>query len=128
MDMYQKRKIRAEKKKDDSPKSLPSTSINWYPGHMAKAKRLISENLNLIDIVYEVIDARMPYSSKIVDIDNFIKDKPKILIMTKIDLCDINETNKWINYYKNLGYNVLSVDLMKPNEHKKNKGINSWNS
>ena len=119
MDMYQKRKIRAEKKKDDSPKSFPSVGINWYPGHMAKAKRLISENLNLIDIVYEVIDARMPYSSKIVDIDNFIKDKPKILIMTKIDLCDINETNKWINYYKNLGYNVLSVDLMKPNEHKK---------
>lgn len=64
------------------------TNINWYPGHMAKAKRLISEQLNLIDVVYEVIDARMPYSSKIKDIDNIIKNKPRILIMTKVDLCD----------------------------------------
>ena len=63
-----------------------STNINWYPGHMAKTKRLISENLNLIDVVYEVIDARMPYSSKIKDIDNFIQDKRRILIMTKKDL------------------------------------------
>ncbi|MBR6690511.1 MAG: ribosome biogenesis GTPase YlqF [Bacilli bacterium] len=70
------------------------TNINWYPGHMAKTKRLISENINLIDVVYEVIDARMPYSSKIKDIDNYIKNKKRILIMTKIDLCDMDETNK----------------------------------
>ena len=87
--------------------------INWYPGHMAKTKRLISENLNLIDIVYEVIDARMPYSSKIKDIDNYIKDKKRIIIMTKIDLCDLNETNKWIKYYESLGYNVLGLNLEK---------------
>ena len=49
------------------------TNINWYPGHMAKTKRLIKENINLIDIVYEVIDARMPYSSKIIDINQYIK-------------------------------------------------------
>ena len=60
------------------------TNINWYPGHMAKAKKLISEKINLIDIVYEVIDARMPFSSKITDIDNFIKNKPKILIINNI--------------------------------------------
>ncbi len=89
------------------------TNINWYPGHMAKTKRLISENLNLIDIVYEVIDARMPYSSKIKDIDNYIKDKKRIIIMTKIDLCDLNETNKWIKYYESLGYNVLGLNLEK---------------
>ena len=64
------------------------TNINWYPGHMAKTKRLISENIDLIDIVYEVIDARIPYSSKIKDIDNLLKNKPKILIVTKMDLCD----------------------------------------
>ena len=87
------------------------TNINWYPGHMAKAKRLISENINLIDVVYEVIDARMPYSSKIKDIDAFIKDKKKILIMTKIDLCDMDETSKWIKYYEGLGYNVLCLNL-----------------
>ena len=85
--------------------------INWYPGHMAKTKRLISENLNLIDVVYEVIDARMPYSSKIKDIDEVLKDKKKILIMTKTDLCDMNETTKWIKYYENLGYNVFPLNL-----------------
>lgn len=89
------------------------TNINWYPGHMAKTKRLISENLNLIDVVYEVIDARMPYSSKIKDIDNYIKDKKKILVMTKIDLCDMQETNKWIKYYESLGYTVIGLNLEK---------------
>ena len=88
------------------------TNINWYPGHMAKTKREISEKLNLVDIVYEVIDARMPISSKIVDIDNLIKDKPRILIMTKYDLCDKEETNKFINYYEEKGYKVIPVDLM----------------
>lgn len=92
-------------------KSFSKTSINWYPGHMAKTKRLIKENLNLIDIIYEVIDARMPYSSKIVDIDNFIINKPRLLIMTKSDLCDLNETKKWINYYESKNYKVVLVDL-----------------
>ncbi len=87
-------------------------NIHWYPGHMAKTKREIREKLNLIDIVYEVIDARMPKSSKIVDVDDLIKDKPKLLIMTKYDLCDKNETNKFINYYEKLGYQVIPVDLM----------------
>ena len=89
------------------------TNINWYPGHMAKTKRLISENINLIDVVYEVIDARMPYSSKIKDIDNYIKNKKRILIMTKIDLCDVDETNKWIKYYESLGYTVIGLNLEK---------------
>ena len=93
-------------------KSFPKTSINWYPGHMAKTRREISEKLNLIDIVYEVIDARMPRSSKIVDIDDLIKNKPRLLIMTKYDLCDKNETNKFIKYYEELGYQVIPVDLM----------------
>ena len=93
-------------------KSFQKGSINWYPGHMAKTKREIREKLNLIDIVYEVIDARMPKSSKIVDVDDLIKDKPRLLIMTKYDLCDKNETNKFINYYEELGYQVIPVDLM----------------
>ena len=87
------------------------TNINWYPGHMAKTKRLISENLNLIDVVYEVVDARMPYSSKIRDIDNFTKDKPRIMVMTKSDLCDIKETNKWVKYYEDKGYKVFLTSL-----------------
>lgn len=88
-----------------------STNINWYPGHMAKAKRLIKEQLNLIDIVYEVIDARMPKSSKIINIEEYTYNKPKILIMTKMDLCDINETTKWIKYYESKGYKVLPLNL-----------------
>ena len=91
------------------------TNINWYPGHMAKTKREISEKLSLIDIVYEVIDARMPLSSKIVDIDDLVKDKPRILVVTKMDLCDEIETNKILDNYKESGYRVVSVDLMNGN-------------
>ena len=93
-------------------KSFLKTSINWYPGHMAKTKRLISENIDLIDIVYEVIDARIPYSSKIKDIDNLLKNKPRMLIVTKMDLCDVDETNKFLDKYKNEGYTVVPVDLV----------------
>ena len=86
------------------------TNINWYPGHMAKTKREIKEKINLIDIVYEVIDARMPYSSRIVDLDYIIKDKPRIMIVTKYDLCDKNVTDKFINDYSKK-YRVIKVDL-----------------
>ena len=86
-------------------------NINWYPGHMAKTKRQISEMLDLIDVIYEVVDARMPYSSKIKDIDSFTKNKPRVLIMTKSDLCDLNETNKWKKYYEDNGYKVILLNL-----------------
>ena len=92
--------------------NINKTNINWYPGHMTKTKREIIEKLNLIDVVYEVVDARMPLSSKIVDIDELIKDKPRILVMTKYDLCDKTETDKIIKYYEELGYKVVAVDLM----------------
>ena len=91
------------------------SNINWFPGHMAKTRREISEQLNLIDIVYEVVDARMPISSKIVDRDDLIKNKPKILVLTKYDLCDKTKTNKIIEYYKNNGYSVVALDLMNGN-------------
>lgn len=86
--------------------------INWYPGHMAKTKREIKENLQLIDVVYELLDARIPYSSKNKDIDELIKNKPKILIMTKTDLCDLEITKKWQQYYENMGYKVILTDLI----------------
>lgn len=89
------------------------TNINWYPGHMAKTKREIKEKLPLIDVVYEVVDARMPISSKVIDIDDIIKNKPRILIMTKYDMCDKSQTDKIIKYYKEKGYNVVPVDLIK---------------
>lgn len=99
--------------KEQEEKVFHKTSINWFPGHMAKTKREISDKLNLIDIVYEVIDARMPISSKIVDIDDLIKNKPRILIVTKYDLCDKEETNKILANYKKNGYNIAPVDLMR---------------
>ena len=91
------------------------TNINWYPGHMAKTKREISEKIGLIDIVFEVVDARMPLSSKIADIDDLIKNKPRVLIMTKYDLCDKEETKKIGKYYEELGYKVVMCDLMNGN-------------
>ena len=110
--MYQKRKIRAEKKKDDSPKSFPSVGINWYPGHMAKTKREIKEKIDLIDIVFEVVDARIPYSSKNKEIEEMTKGKPRVIVMTKIDLCDSGKTNKWIKYYEDKDYIVIPIDLI----------------
>lgn len=88
-----------------------STNINWYPGHMEKARREIKEKLSLIDIVYEVIDSRMPISSKIKDIDNLIKNIPRILIMSKYDMCDKSETDKFIAHYEQEGYIVIPTSL-----------------
>lgn len=92
---------------------MNNNQINWYPGHMAKTKRLISENLNLIDIIYEVIDSRVPYSSKINDLEELIKNKPRILVFTKYDLCDKEETDKFIEKYQKQGYYVITYDLTK---------------
>ena len=87
------------------------TNINWYPGHMAKTKREISEKINLIDIVFEVIDSRIPISSKNNEITKMIGNKPRILVMTKSDLCDKEVTLKWKEYYEKESYNVVLVDL-----------------
>lgn len=90
-------------------------NINWFPGHMAKAKREIKEKIDLIDIVFEVIDARIPKSSKNNDIEDIIKNKPRILIMTKSDLCDKSITLEWKKYYENKGYKVVLLDLLHDN-------------
>ncbi len=89
------------------------TNINWFPGHMAKARRELKENMSLIDIVYEVIDARMPISSKVADIDDIIKDKPKILVVSKYDMCDRKETDKLLENYKD--YEIVKCDLINGN-------------
>ena len=117
--MYQKRKIRAEKKKDDSPKSFPSVGINWYPGHMVKAKREIKERIKIIDVIYECVDARMPSSSKLKGMDDILEAKPRILVMTKKDLCDLEETNKWVKYYEKKGYKIILLDLTNNDDYKK---------
>ena len=100
MNMYQKRKIRAEKKKDDSPKSFPSVGINWYPGHMAKTKKQITEDLKLIDVVIEILDSRIPISSRNPDIAKLTQSKDKIIILNKSDLADQKQNELWVKYFK----------------------------
>ncbi len=110
MDMYQKRKIRAEKKKDDSPKSFPSVGINWYPGHMLKTKKQIIEDLKLIDVVVELLDARIPKSSRNPDIQRIVQNKKRIVLLNKSDLAEEKETKKWIEYYKNNNTTAIACD------------------
>ena len=120
MNMYQKRKERKEKRENNSEeKVISSTGINWYPGHMVKAKREIKEKIKLIDIIYECVDARMPSSSKLKGMDDILEAKPRILVMTKKDLCDLEETNKWIKYYEGKGYKVILLDLTNNDDYKK---------
>ena len=112
MDMYQKRKMRQEKKNNGGQESFSKVPISWYPGHMAKTKREIKEKIDLIDIVFEVVDARIPYSSKNKEIEEMTKGKPRVIVMTKIDLCDSGKTNKWIKYYEDKDYIVIPIDLI----------------
>lgn len=94
-------------------KSFQKTSINWYPGHMAKAKRELKENIDLIDVVYEVIDARMPISSKVIDTDNLFKNKPRILVVTKYDMCDKKVTDEILKNYNDS--EIVKCNLLQDN-------------
>lgn len=98
---------------------MNENNINWYPGHMARTKRELKENIKLIDCIYELVDARMPISSKIKNIDDLIKDKPHIIIMTKTDLCDMEVTKKWIRQYEEHGFVVVPMDLTNNKDYKK---------
>lgn len=85
-------------------------NINWYPGHMAKTKRLISQDLKLVDAVVEVLDARIPYSSKNPDIDELCQQKPKIVLLNKADMADDEATAQWIAHYQKMGILALKVN------------------
>ena len=95
----------------DKENGVNKSVINWFPGHMAKTKKQIGELLPLIDIVYELIDARIPESSRISDIDSITKNKARIIIMTKSDLCDLEETKKWVKKYESEGHKVILANL-----------------
>lgn len=75
-------------------------NINWYPGHMKKTRELIQENLKTVDIVIEVIDARIPISSRNPIIDEIVKDKKRIVILNKSDISDEKENKKWCEYFR----------------------------
>lgn len=88
-------------------------NIQWYPGHMTKAKRMMQEDIKLIDIVVELLDARAPLSSKNPDIDTLANNKYRLILLNKTDLADPNVTAKWESYYKQKGYFVVSLDSRK---------------
>ena len=99
-----------------------SLSIQWFPGHMAKTRRLITESLPLIDGVVEIIDARIPVSSRNPELDSIIKDKPRIILMNKADIADENSNRRWIAYYAKKGIPALPVDC------KTGKGLNGFSN
>ena len=86
--------------------------INWYPGHMKKTRELIQENLKMVDAVVEVVDARIPVSSRNPIIDELIKNKRRIMVLNKSDLSDSRANDGWVEYFKKQGFDVLSMNCM----------------
>lgn len=84
--------------------------VQWFPGHMAKAKRLITENMKLVDVVIEMADARLPESSRNPLLNELIGEKPRFLVLNKADLAEEEMTKQWINYYRNKGITALSLN------------------
>ena len=118
MNMYQKRKARQEKEENNSSeKSFSKTSINWYPSHMAKTRKQIAEDLKLIDVVIEILDSRIPISSRNPDIANLTSGKD-IIILNKSDLADKKQNELWVQYFKEKGQPAILANC---NE---GKGIN----
>lgn len=96
-----------------------NTNINWYPGHMAKTKRKIQESLKLVDAVAEIVDARLPLSSRNPDFDNIFSKKPRMIILNKCDIANPAETKKWAEFYKKQNFLVFTTDC-KSNKGSKN--------
>ncbi|MCT1650960.1 ribosome biogenesis GTPase YlqF [Staphylococcus saprophyticus] len=84
--------------------------IQWYPGHMAKAKREVSEQLKKVDVVFELVDARIPYSSRNPMIDEVIQQKPRVVILNKKDMANLKELEKWESYFKEKGFYPVAID------------------
>ena len=99
------------------------TNINWYPGHVAKAKRLIEDDLKLIDVVIEVIDARIPISSRNPDLNKMVKNKKKIIILNKSDLADDTQTKKWKEYLTKK--DTIAISMNSLNNNRVNEIINT---
>ena len=110
MDMYQKRKMRQEKVKNENKEENSKYNINWYPGHMAKTKRQIIEDMKLIDVVIELLDARIPLSSQNPNIAEITKNKKKIIVLNKCDLSDERQNKLWVEYFKKKNIQAVLVD------------------
>lgn len=105
---------------DNNLKNTEKTNINWFPGHMAKTRRLISDNLRLVDVVVELVDARIPLASRNPEIDKIVGSKPRILVMNKADISDADANAKWIFYFSSKGICTIAADSLS------GKGINKF--
>ncbi|MBW7458535.1 ribosome biogenesis GTPase YlqF, partial [Paenibacillus sepulcri] len=85
-------------------------TIQWFPGHMTKARRQIQDKLKLIDLTIELLDARVPISSRNPMIDEILKDKPRLIVLNKADLADSRTTEQWIAFFTKAGHAALAVD------------------
>ena len=97
-------------------------NVQWFPGHMAKTRRLIKESLSLVDGVVEIVDARIPLSSRNPELEEMIKNKPEIILLNKCDVAEPNATKLWIDYFKNKGKLAIPVDC------RTGKGLNKFDS
>lgn len=95
-------------------------NIQWFPGHMTKTKRQIQASLKLVDAVAEILDARIPLSSKNPDLQKLIQNKPKVVLLNKCDMANQTATSRWIEYYASLGITAIAVDC------KSGKGLNKF--
>lgn len=96
------------------------TTVNWFPGHMAKTRRQITESLKLVDAVTELLDARIPMSSRNPELDELTGKKPRIVLLNKCDMADANATRQWVEYFKSKGQTALPVDC------RSGKGLNAF--
>ena len=85
-------------------------NVQWFPGHMAKTRRLIKESLNLVDGVVEIVDARIPVSSRNPELDSIIQKKPRIILLNKCDVADSQATSMWLKYFRDKGFYAAAVD------------------
>lgn len=84
--------------------------LQWFPGHMAKTGRIIRDNLKLVDVVIELVDARLPLSSRNPEVDKIVASKPRVVVLNKFDIADINVTNKWIKYFSDKNIVAITAD------------------
>ena len=96
--------------KDNGEKLEVETNINWFPGHMAKTRRLIKSNLSLVDGVVEILDARVPMSSRNPDMDGLVGTKPRMFVLNKADMADVSATDKWLSFYRSKGYAAIKCN------------------
>ncbi|GGG21604.1 ribosome biogenesis GTPase A [Lysinibacillus alkalisoli] len=87
-------------------------TIQWFPGHMAKARREVTENLKLVDIVFELVDARLPLSSRNPMLDAIIHQKPRLIVLNKADMADERETQRWIDYFNDQGQLAVAINSL----------------